>query len=59
MAVIALQKLSAELRPDLLLVTGDITQRAQPKEFAAAKAFFDGLHVPAQLIIPGNHDIPL
>ena len=58
-AVAALQRLSAELRPDLLLVTGDITQRARPAEFARAKVVFDQLGVPAQLIIPGNHDIPL
>ncbi|KQW50809.1 MULTISPECIES: metallophosphoesterase [unclassified Roseateles] len=58
-AVVALQQLSAELRPDLLLVTGDITQRARPAQFARAKAVFDQLGVPAQLIIPGNHDIPL
>ncbi|MGQ3051252.1 MAG: metallophosphoesterase family protein [Roseateles sp.] len=58
-AVVALQRLSAELRPDLLLVTGDITQRARPAQFARAKVVFDQLGVPAQLIIPGNHDIPL
>lgn len=58
-AVVALQKLSAQLRPDLLLVTGDITQRARPGQFARAKAVFDSLGAPAQLIIPGNHDIPL
>lgn len=58
-AIVALQRLSAELRPDLLLVTGDITQRARPDQFARAKACFDSLGVPRQLIIPGNHDIPL
>lgn len=58
-AVVALQQLSTELRPDLLLVTGDITQRARRAEFARAKQVFDQLGVPAQLVIPGNHDIPL
>lgn len=58
-AMVALQRLSAELRPDLLLVTGDITQRARPTQFAGAKAYFDSLGVPARLVIPGNHDIPL
>jgi len=58
-AVAALQRFCRELQPDLLLVTGDITQRARPAEFARAKAFFDGLGVPARLVIPGNHDIPL
>ncbi|MDR7335058.1 metallophosphoesterase [Roseateles asaccharophilus] len=58
-AMAALRQLCAELRPDLLLVTGDITQRARAHEFDSARAFFDGLQVPARLIVPGNHDIPL
>ncbi|RZJ06513.1 MAG: metallophosphoesterase [Rubrivivax sp.] len=58
-AVEALQRLCAELKPDLLLVTGDVTQRARRAQFEAARAFFDQLRVPARLIIPGNHDIPL
>ncbi|MEO6276627.1 metallophosphoesterase [Roseateles sp.] len=58
-AVAALQRLCQALRPDLLLVTGDITQRARAREFAAARAFFDQLAVPSRLTIPGNHDIPL
>ena len=58
-SVAALERFCHTLRPDLLLVTGDITQRARPAEFAAARAFFDRLDVPARLLIPGNHDIPL
>ncbi len=58
-AMAALQQLCALRRPDLLLVTGDITQRARPAEFARARAYFDQLGVPAQLLVPGNHDIPL
>ena len=45
--------------PDVLLLTGDITQRATAAQFAAARAFVDGLGVPQCLTIPGNHDIPL
>jgi len=59
MALAALERLCAELRPDLLLITGDITQRARPVEFSRAKAFVDKLGVPARVVIPGNHDIPL
>jgi len=59
MAVGALERLCGELKPDLLLITGDITQRARPVEFSRAKAFIEKLGVPARLIIPGNHDIPL
>jgi len=58
-AMAGLAQLCRELRPDLLLVTGDITQRARRHEFAAARAFFDRLDVPARLVVPGNHDIPL
>jgi 3',5'-cyclic AMP phosphodiesterase CpdA len=46
------------LRPDLLAVSGDLTQRARRSEFAAARRFLDGLPVP-RLVLPGNHDVPL
>ncbi len=54
----ALDVLVARERPDLLLVTGDITQRARATQFAAAKAFIARLGRPA-LVLAGNHDIPL
>ena len=47
-----------ELRPDLLVVSGDLTQRARTKQFTEARAFLDRLPQP-QLIVPGNHDVPL
>ncbi|MBC8090222.1 MAG: metallophosphoesterase [Phycisphaerae bacterium] len=47
-----------ELRPDLTIVSGDLTQRARPSQFAEAKAYLKRLPVP-QLVIPGNHDVPL
>lgn len=58
-AMAALQQLCADQKPDLLLVSGDITQRARAAQFDDARAFFDSLGVPARLIVPGNHDIPL
>ncbi|RYF72525.1 MAG: metallophosphoesterase [Comamonadaceae bacterium] len=45
--------------PDVLLLSGDVTQRATRSQFAAARAFLDRLAVPRTLVIPGNHDIPL
>lgn len=54
----ALVALSRQQQPDLLLLSGDITQRALPSQFAAARAFTDRLGA-ALLAIPGNHDIPL
>lgn len=58
-AMRALTELCATVRPDVLLVSGDITQRARADEFAKARVFFDTLAVPQRLVVPGNHDIPL
>jgi len=44
--------------PDLVAVSGDLTQRARRREFAAARAFLDSLTF-SQLVVPGNHDVPL
>lgn len=55
----ALERLVAAQRPDVLLLSGDVTQRAKAKQFAAARAFVDRLQVPAMVAVPGNHDIPL
>jgi len=54
----ALVALARQQRPDLLLLSGDITQRARPAQFRAARAFMDRLGAPL-LAVPGNHDIPL
>ncbi len=54
----ALMTLALQQRPDLVVLSGDITQRARPAQFRAAKAFVDRLGAPV-LAIPGNHDIPL
>jgi 3',5'-cyclic AMP phosphodiesterase CpdA len=46
------------LSPDLVIASGDFTQRARRAQYAAARDFLKKLPQP-QLIIPGNHDIPL
>jgi len=54
------EALAAELnhaRPDLIAVSGDLTQRARVNEFKAARAFFDRLPQPL-IVVPGNHDVP-
>lgn len=43
---------------EAIAVSGDLTQRARFKQFAACKQFLDRLNVP-YLVVPGNHDIPL
>lgn len=44
-------------RPDLIAVSGDLTQRARVSEFRAARVFLDRLAQPI-LVVPGNHDVP-
>jgi 3',5'-cyclic AMP phosphodiesterase CpdA len=48
----------AAQRPDLVAVSGDLTQRARHHEFAAARDFLDRLSAPV-IVVPGNHDVPL
>lgn len=47
-----------ELKPDVLVVSGDLTQRARSHQFKEAREFLDRLPSP-QIIVPGNHDVPL
>jgi 3',5'-cyclic AMP phosphodiesterase CpdA len=46
------------IAPDLVVVSGDLTQRAKSEEFEAARHYLDSLPGP-QIIVPGNHDISL
>ncbi len=46
------------LAPDLVAVSGDLTQRARSSQFKDARAFLDRLPTP-QIVVPGNHDVPL
>lgn len=57
--VAALQALVRDLKPDGMVLSGDITQRARSAQFAAARAFCDSLGIANVLTLPGNHDIPL
>jgi 3',5'-cyclic AMP phosphodiesterase CpdA len=49
-----------EIAPSLVVVSGDLTQRARSHEFKEARRFLDALpaDVP-QIVVPGNHDVPL
>jgi 3',5'-cyclic AMP phosphodiesterase CpdA len=47
-----------DARPDVVVVSGDLTQRARRREFGEARAFLGTLPLP-QVIVPGNHDVPL
>jgi 3',5'-cyclic AMP phosphodiesterase CpdA len=53
-----LRTLVERIAPDVVVVSGDLTQRAKSEEFEAARAYLDTLPGP-QIIVPGNHDISL
>lgn len=44
------------LNPDLIVISGDLTQRARSREFKQAAEFIKALP-GKQLIVPGNHDL--
>lgn len=44
--------------PDVVVVSGDLTQRARRSEFAEAQQFLDRIQRPV-VVVPGNHDVPL
>jgi 3',5'-cyclic AMP phosphodiesterase CpdA len=48
-----------DARPDLVVVSGDLTQRAKVREFEQAAAFLDRLPEAPLVVTPGNHDVPL
>jgi 3',5'-cyclic AMP phosphodiesterase CpdA len=54
----ALLRLAAQVQPAVVVVSGDITQRARRAQFEAARSFVSRIGAPA-VAIPGNHDIPL
>lgn len=47
-----------QLSPDLVVVSGDLTQRARAWQFREARDFLARLPKP-QIVVPGNHDVPL
>ncbi len=57
--VSALRNILFALKPDLIAMTGDITQRARWAQFAEARIFCDQLSPLEIMAVPGNHDIPL
>src|SRR5215208_2322300 len=48
-------------KPDLVVVSGDFTQRARTEQFKEACEFLDRLREAGHdvLGVPGNHDVPL
>lgn len=54
----AIKKFCEQHQPEVVVVSGDLTQRAKLKEFYACKQFLESLKTP-YFVVPGNHDIPL
>lgn len=55
----ALLAFAHELGPDVIVASGDFTQRAKPEQFAAARAYLGRLPDAPLVTTPGNHDVPL
>lgn len=48
-------------QPDLVIISGDFTQRARVSQFRQAAAYVNRLRAAGHnlLVVPGNHDVPL
>jgi len=55
----ALLRFINDMSPSILVLSGDVTQRARRSQFLSARKFMDQVRVPAVVALPGNHDIPL
>jgi len=57
-AVEALERMLPDLRPDAIVIGGDLSQRARHGEFQRGRAFANLARETAPvLVIPGNHDV--
>ena len=57
-AAVGVEALVRERQPDLVVVSGDLTQRARRSQFRQAREFLERLGPPF-LAVPGNHDVPM
>ncbi len=58
--LVSLRSCIAELAPDAVAVSGDLTQQCANSEFVRARAYLDDIREIAPIIvIPGNHDVRL
>lgn len=55
----ALIRLAHSASPDVVVVAGDLTQRAKRREYAVARSVLDRLPSVPVVVTPGNHDVPL
>lgn len=52
-------RVADETSPDVIVVSGDLTQRAKKREYALARSILDRLPAAPLVVTPGNHDVPL
>jgi 3',5'-cyclic AMP phosphodiesterase CpdA len=55
----ALRITAGTLGPDVVVASGDFTQRAKEEQFIEARAYLDSLPDVPMIVTPGNHDVPL
>jgi 3',5'-cyclic AMP phosphodiesterase CpdA len=55
----ALLRFAHDLEPDVIVASGDFTQRAKEEQFRSARAFLDRFPDVPVVVTPGNHDVPL
>jgi 3',5'-cyclic AMP phosphodiesterase CpdA len=55
----ALLEMAARLEPDVIVNTGDFTQRAKRRQYESAWRFMARLPDVPTVVMPGNHDVPL
>jgi 3',5'-cyclic AMP phosphodiesterase CpdA len=58
-AAAALVRFARAVGPDVVVVAGDLTQRAKPREFVRAARLLEELGDGPVVVTPGNHDVPL
>lgn len=55
----ALLDILPRMDPDVIVASGDFTQRAKEAQYAEARAFLDRFPQRPLVVVPGNHDVPL
>ncbi|HSG08420.1 MAG TPA: metallophosphoesterase [Longimicrobiales bacterium] len=55
----AFLELSRALDPDLVVIAGDLTQRAKAGQYRVVRSLMDALGSVPVVVTPGNHDVPL
>ena len=55
----AFLEMARRVAPDVIVLAGDLTQRAKVREYEQARSFLGELEDVPVVVTPGNHDVPL